>query len=85
VREIPKNGEIWRHFKGNFYKVWFCPVSNATNVEDDDKQYVCYQPWHGNPNHGFYIREISEWMSPVDKVKYPNASQEWRFERVDGA
>lgn len=84
MREIPKNGELWRHFKGNLYKVWFCPVKNATNAENDNKQYVCYQPWgEGNPHRGFYIRELSEWMSPTDMIKYPNAKQKWRFEKVD--
>lgn len=82
MRENPKNGEVWRHFKGNLYKVWFCPVKNASNTMADDNEYVMYQPWAGNPNTGFYICELKEFMSPVDKEKYPNSEQEWRFEKV---
>lgn len=82
MRERPKNGELWRHFKGNLYKVWFCPVKNATNGEDNEAEYVMYQPWTDNPHHGFYIRRLDEFMSPVDRKKYPNAKQEWRFVKV---
>jgi len=82
-RRQPRNGELWRHFKGNLYKVWFTGVRNATNEANDNKEYVCYQPWVDNPLRGFYVREINEFMSEVDHVKYPEATQRYRFEPVE--
>ena len=83
TRHLPRNGELWRHFKGNLYKVWFVGVRNATNDMADDREYICYQPWVDNPLHGFYVREVNEFMSEVDHVKYPEATQRYRFEKVE--
>ena len=39
--------------------------------------YVVYKTLYGDKT---YIREFNEFMSPVDKEKYPNIKQYWRFE-----
>ena len=83
IRELPKNGEFWKHFKGGIYKVWFVGVRNWTNWQNDENLYICYQPWAGNPKHGVYIREINEFMSEVDHEKYPDAEQKYRFEKIE--
>ena len=74
-RPTPKPHEIYRHFKGNCYRI----VAIATNTESREAM-VIYQALYGD--FKIYARELSMFLSPVDKVKYPNASQEMRFELV---
>lgn len=76
MREIPKVGEVYRHFKGNNYEV----MSIATGSEDGESQ-VVYKALY--PPYTVYVRPLEMFMEPVNKVKYPNATQEYRFEKVN--
>ncbi|HAF26343.1 MAG TPA: DUF1653 domain-containing protein [Lachnospiraceae bacterium] len=76
MREIPKPYQRYRHFKGNEYQV----IAVAKDASEDDKQYVIYQALYGD--YKIYARELNEFLSKTDKVKYPNASQEYRFEEI---
>lgn len=76
MREIPKAGEVYRHFKGNNYEV----LSIATGSEDGESQ-VVYKALY--PPFTVYVRPLEMFMEPVNKVKYPNAIQEYRFEKVN--
>lgn len=67
--------ERYRHFKGRLYQV----LMLATK-EDTEETLVIYQALYGS--YGIFARELSNFLSPVDKVKYPNATQEYRFEKV---
>ena len=82
-RELPKAGELYRHFKGQVYCV--CGfVINATNGADSS-QMVLYIPESQifSSYKNFYCRSIKEFLSPVDREKYPDAKQQWRFEKVN--
>ena len=78
-REIPRPMEIYRHFKGKRYVVLNGEATNCTNGADADEKFVIYCDMLGRY---YYIRKRSEFLSPVDKEKYPDVEQEWRFEKV---
>lgn len=79
-REIPRIIEVYRHFKGTRYVIVDGEATNCTNGADADEKFAVYFEY-GKPSK-FYIRKWSEFLSPVDKEKYPDVEQEWRFEKV---
>lgn len=73
---IPKTDEVYKHFKGNLYRI----VTIATHSENGEKM-VVYEALYGD--HDVYVRPLDMFMSPVDKIKYPDVEQENRFELVE--
>lgn len=80
-REIPQCGDIYKHFKGKKYLIINGEATNCTNGSELNEKFVVYFEYR-NPSK-FYIRKQSEFLSPVDKEKYPDTEQEWRFEKVN--
>ena len=78
MRRVEKN-QIYRHFKGNYYQV-IDFAFNANNGDDLSKKMVIYRSLADNK---LYVRDLREFSSPVDKRKYPDATQYYRFERVN--
>lgn len=69
-------GQVYRHFKGNLYKV----LHIAINSETEEKM-VVYQAMYDEEL--IYVRPYDMFVSKVDKFKYPAADQEYRFELYD--
>lgn len=78
MRENPRPQEIYRHFKGNLYQI----VTIAEHTESRE-QLVIYQAMYGS--YKIYARPLTMFMGPVDQVKYPEITQQYRFEKVDPA
>lgn len=72
--EVIKKG-IYKHFKGDYYIVEDVAINS-----EDEKKYVVYRALYGD--NLLYIRELSMFLSDVDKDKYPNVIQKKRFEYV---
>lgn len=69
-------GTIWRHFKNKHYLV----LNIAEHTETKEKL-VIYRPLSGSCQ--VYARPINMFLSLVDKEKYPDAKQKYRFELIN--
>jgi len=75
MNEIKIKG-IYKHFKGDLYLVEDIAIDSETN-----KEVVIYRGLYGNTP--LYVRELKMFLSKVDKEKYPDIKQEYRFELQD--
>lgn len=80
IRPLPRRGQRFRHFKGGIYQV----VSLAKHTESNEIL-VVYKPDEAENKRRIrdeYARPIGMFMSKVDKEKYPDCQQIYRFELI---
>ena len=73
TRKIKING-LYKHFKGHIYKV----IAIAKDCEDLTLK-VVYQNIN---NNDIWVRDYNEFLSEVDKNKYPEVTQQYRFQEL---
>lgn len=73
MQELKVHG-IYRHFKGDYYLVEGVGIHSETK-----EKYVIYRGLYGDTDK-VYLRPYDMFLSKVDKEKYLNVKQEYRFE-----
>ena len=69
-------GRIYKHFKGDLYL-----VEDVVYHSESKEQMVLYRALYGSGLR--YVRPYEMFLSKVDKVKYPDVEQEYRFQLQD--
>jgi len=80
MREIKING-IYKHFKGHIYKVITIGYDseNYNEYKKNDSRLVVYE---NIDSKEVWVRPYDMFNSKVDKEKYPDIKQEYRFEEI---
>ncbi len=76
MRGVTVHG-VYRHFKGKLYTVEGIALHSETG-----ERMVVYRALYGD--YPLYVRPMDMFLSPVDREKYPDCQQEYRFELISG-
>lgn len=75
MRELVIGGK-YRHFKGNNYR-----VEGTAKDSETGGILVLYRPLYGEGE--LWARPLSMFLSEVDRNKYPEVEQKYRFELIE--
>ena len=82
MRNIKVNS-MYKHFKGHVYKVIALGYdSEKYNEENKDKSRVVV--YENIDTKEVWVRPYDMFNSKVDREKYPEVNQEYRFEEIGG-
>jgi hypothetical protein len=59
--EAPQKGQVYRHYKGDLYKVFALALHS-----NDEVWMVVYEPLYENPDAPYFTRPLSEWTEIMD-------------------
>ena len=80
VSHIPKPNDVYKYYiTGLLYTI----IAIAKDVKTDETM-VVYRLLYDGDDVVPYVEPISEFMGVVDKSKYPNGKQHYRYEFVRG-
>lgn len=74
MRELKLHG-VYRHFKGNYYY-----TEGVAKDSETGEKMVVYRALYGARE--LWVRPLAMFLSEVDREKYPQAAQKYRFEEV---
>ena len=66
-------GRVYRHFKGDYYL-----VEGLAHDSESGVPCVIYRKLYGDG--GLWVRPLEMFLSRVDREKYPEVRQEYRFQ-----
>ncbi len=75
MREVKVHG-IYRHFKGRCYI-----VEGIARHSETGEALVVYRQLYGEG--GLWVRPMDMFLEPVNRAKYPDCRQAYRFEPVE--
>lgn len=67
---------VYRHFKGDYYL-----LEDVARHSEDNSEYVIYRKLYGDGS--LWIRPKAMFLEPVDRAKYPDCEQEYRFQLME--
>ena len=79
-REI-EVGKIYKHFKGHIYEV-IAVAYDSENYNEDNPELSRMVVYQNVDTKECWVRPYQMFNSLVDKEKYPNVEQVYRFEEV---
>ncbi|MGV3026985.1 DUF1653 domain-containing protein [Clostridium thermobutyricum] len=69
-------GKVVKHFKGKLYL-----VVDIVKHSETMEELVLYKALYGE--FGLFVRPKEMFLSEVDKIKYPNCNQKYRFQLIN--
>lgn len=75
-RKRPEAGEVYRHFRGRKYQVLHVAVMTETR-----DYVVVYEELERAGQEKIYVSRLENFLAPIDKASYPEATQKYRFEK----
>lgn len=77
-----KIGGIYKHFKGHIYKVLLIAY-DSENYNEENKALSRVVVYQNIDNNDCWVRPYEMFNSLVDKKKYPDVDQKYRFEEIE--